>query len=360
VTVHWTTVPDTTSDRLDNFNAPLEFYTDRDVSYISIQYRDKDGVKIGKEEVVYRDNDFREDYAGVSTRVGNVFTVRRSDYGGIWPGNPHPYVQEVPIPPAAPSGGQSWGLLYEVDLTAQPNQAMTGSQSYVIDGKTWWVKGALAASQTVGLGTVVTTAGLPRTGLGTRNGASSGQSFVGAATLGFSVFYLPFAQLTGFNPEAPIFVETLSEGWLIGSNGVKVVCGIVEAEATTAAWASASRGSEILTYFQGAYAGGFSGHFSSAWQSALSQYHTDLVVYEMAALRATSRSGAALWNAAGGLVGPDGAGVGSGGEGVKGTRIGPVVSGSKLGFMFGEENGVSQTGAAWLKALRVYQPKVAA
>jgi hypothetical protein len=184
----------------------------------------------------------------------------------------------------------------------------------------------------------------------------SGQSFDGAATLAFATFFLPFAQLTGFNPIAPIFVETLSEGWLIGSNGVKVVVGIVEAESDGAAYAAASRSSEVFAGYRGSFAGVHSQNATS-WVEQLSETHADLTVYEMAVLRSAARSGAALWNGSGGLVGPDGTGLGvQTANGVAGAKIGPVVNGAKLGFMFSEENGVSQTGAAWLKALRVYQP----
>jgi hypothetical protein len=257
---------------------------------------------------------------------------------------------------AVAGSASSWKILYEVDFTLLANQSMAGPGSYVIDGKTWWVKGALAASQSVGLGTVFTTTGLVRPGIGSRNGALSGQSFDGSATLAFATFFMPFAQLAGFNPVAPIFVETLTEGWLVDSNGVKVVIGIVEAESDGAAYAAASRSSEVFAGYRGNSAGVHSQN-ASGWVEQISETHLELTVYEMAVLRSTARSGTAMWNASGGLVGPDGTGIGSQAvNGVAGAKIGPVVNGSKLGFMFGEENGVSQTGAAWLKALRVYQP----
>lgn len=85
------------------------------------------------------------------------------------------------------------GLLYGVDLTAQPAQSWpNGGGSALIDGKTWWAKGPASwgppdSSLIVGEGLEV-----------------SGGAWSGALTYDWQSLFFPIAQLENFNPDAPL------------------------------------------------------------------------------------------------------------------------------------------------------------
>jgi hypothetical protein len=102
----------------------------------------------------------------------------------------------------------AYNVLYDVDFRTLPNQPLVAPGSYVIDGKTWWMKGALgnapAATEIVN-------------GQGFHfawpfNGTFPSPDYGGWRSFSFTpcprTMLLPLAQLPGFNPKSPIAILT--------------------------------------------------------------------------------------------------------------------------------------------------------
>jgi hypothetical protein len=136
---------------------------------------------------------------------------------GGWPTGSSVAVAKKFTGTPVPTGGQGWGALYSVDLTAQPSQSLPSAGSYTIDGKTWWVKGGLGTGN---VNTLVNGTGLrlvqPDT-IDVSTRAWWGTNGLNAYTARVNVF--PLAQLAGYNPSAPLAVTWRATGPADGGNG---------------------------------------------------------------------------------------------------------------------------------------------
>lgn len=210
MTVTWPIPPNST---IDPRTRPIPFQAERDVTAVSVSFGNRRA-----EERAYRDGAFVWPYLR-STRAGNLFTLVRDDGDAGWPADPKPFVDEEPPPPLLPTGGQSYGAIYELDFTAQPTQNLNiAPGSAVIDGLTWWAKNALGQATM----SIVNGSGL--------EWWSHDPSPPVARLLG-----LPLANVPNFNPSAPVQIWAAMKR-NSGNNGVYV--GLIDAPANNAAFSS--------------------------------------------------------------------------------------------------------------------------
>lgn len=160
----------------------------------------------GLVEVAYQLGAFTSLYSAGSTvnlGTGAYSLVRQ---GGFPPGVTVHAIGCAPCPPCPPipTSGQGWASIYDLDLTAQPSQALATAGAYTIAGKTWWAKGPLGAGalneQVSGsglrlfapatVGTIISWRGQPATGVPIQR------------CLCFAL-----SQIPDFNPLAPYAVQ---------------------------------------------------------------------------------------------------------------------------------------------------------
>lgn len=139
----------------------------------------------GAWDVVYADGRFSYRYRD-STRDGTTFHIRPP--GDYWP---CPF--RVHYEPAVPTGGQTWGTIYAPDLAAETTRVCAPG-SHTIGGVTWWVKGVASgqsAGATNGTGLYI------QSNFGVDNSDQANPSLR---------WFLPLANVPGFNPNAPVAV----------------------------------------------------------------------------------------------------------------------------------------------------------
>lgn len=120
---------------LGGTDTPFSFTSNEGLYFININY----GASGFLEECAYRDGAFQGLFAAQSTKVGNVYTLRRN---GGWPAEPSPVVEEG-APPVVTS---FWETIEDIDLTAFATQTLTNNYDsygqYTIDGYTFSLTGA--------------------------------------------------------------------------------------------------------------------------------------------------------------------------------------------------------------------------
>lgn len=165
-----------------------------------------DAVPPRVEEAAYRDGAFVGPYAALSTRTGSgpyIYNFRRN---GGWPSRPRPHVEEQVT---APVGGQAWGGIYAVDLTAQATQTISGAGSHTIDGLTWWSKGG-SPFNSGNFNELINGSGL----------RPAAAAFAHSGNYPYQSLWFPFLQLPLFNIDAPYAVAMRWSGSLDSSHYV--------------------------------------------------------------------------------------------------------------------------------------------
>jgi hypothetical protein len=231
VSVTWIDAP---GSALANKDDPVDFTTSATppATFLSVSF----GAS-KPEEIAYRDGAFIAPYTA-STRAGNTFSLKRS---GGWPSAPTVYVEEPPPPPEVPvipTSGQSWGTLYEIDLTAQPEIDMSVAGPHTLDGHTWWSKGT-GIRGVGGLTRIVAGQGMFLAGGG--YAVSSGYAY--------QIPWLPFAQFADFNPAAPVTVSFRFITSMAMSDTNFMVGGMGSMANSSAALATGERSSEQTIRF---------------------------------------------------------------------------------------------------------------
>jgi hypothetical protein len=184
------------------------------------------------EERVYRDGAFLPGYKRSTANAGTFSIVR----DGGWPANPQIYIDE---PTAAPTGGQAMAAIYEVDFRTLANQTIGAAGSYTIDGKVWWAKGSLTTPVPMSSAVV--------NGSGLRLSTTSGTALaLAAGSLDYAprMMVLPLANLTDFNPLAPILVRAKFASASVSAVGW---VGLIDTTSDAANYLAAKRSSEILS-----------------------------------------------------------------------------------------------------------------
>ena len=105
-----------------------------------------------------------------------------------------------------------YNVLYEVDLGVQPSQDWTSPGQYTVDGKTWWVKGALGSNYTEVNSGIAGSDGshaFPGRGLHVYHVEynPNGANWYNSPSYNRRVYAFPIDQLAGYNPSLPLFVE---------------------------------------------------------------------------------------------------------------------------------------------------------
>lgn len=186
-------------DTLDSRREAIDFTSDRAITEVRAVY---------DEELIYTTAGGFEPQFSLSTKNAGAtsFAVKRN---GGWQRRVALYPEETPVPPTPiPTGGQGWGSIYDVDLTAQSAQTFTAAGSYTIDGETWWAKGALSAGGASAL--------VASTGLRLATGTTATVEWRTNSVFNGRVYALPLAQLSAYNPLAPLAVIariTSPSGW---------------------------------------------------------------------------------------------------------------------------------------------------
>lgn len=126
-----TTWLDTPGSALSSRIDAVDFTVSADPTYVGVAFE----TPQTREELAYREGEFVAPYLD-STKTGSTFALRRS---GGWPAEPTVMVKSA-ADVVAPSGPATWQRLYAVDFTTQPVQAISGPGTYIIDGKTWFLK----------------------------------------------------------------------------------------------------------------------------------------------------------------------------------------------------------------------------
>jgi hypothetical protein len=182
--VTWVDTPNVAISRRE----PLDFIVSTNPVAISVKF-----PSLRAEERVYRDGAFQYPYLNSTVTGSGPFTFHLNRTGG-WPEDSTVYVDE---------GGEAsadWEMLYSVDLTALATTGQMTPGQHIIDGKTWWLKGALGTATDV---RVINGTGLNIT-------TSFGISYVGAGAGSPSTalrWFMPLAQIPGFNPNLPFAVQ---------------------------------------------------------------------------------------------------------------------------------------------------------
>jgi hypothetical protein len=195
-------------------DAPVRFTATEPVPALSVRFGS------GRvEERVYRDGAFVFPYA-TSTKVGNTYTVRRT---GGWPTTPTVYIDELAPPPTIPIGGQPMGAVYTVDFRTLPSQTLTAPGAYTIDGLTWWAKVALTGQPYGQHQANVLTNGL---GLGLASLYAGGTRIDSTPEVLYRHLFLPFANIPGYNPLAPMLLRWHVSQSALYNNEHQMVVGI--------------------------------------------------------------------------------------------------------------------------------------
>lgn len=136
-----------------------------------------------------------------------VSTRRTINFTGAVEVTDDPENDRTNIAVSNPTGGQAYGLLYAPDLSDEPTRTLAPG-SHTIGGVTWWVKG-IASGQTAGA--------LHGTGLSIQSDFGVDNSDSANSNLRF---FLPLANVPGFNPNAPVAIWARATGaswyWHVG------------------------------------------------------------------------------------------------------------------------------------------------
>lgn len=187
--------------RLPSRNETVDFTvvdTDPDAIVVSMK------LPNGRMETIYQDGIVNtKDYTVV--RDGTEDRTFHISRNVGWPAGLFDLpITEPPEPTPPPSGGQPWGIIYDVDFTSLPSSSnMSAVGSYTIDGLTWWRKNAFAGTQTFQV--------VNGTGLRIQDNSGSLGGFTGPRLC------LPFANVPGFNSAAPYQVWVHQESNVINS-----------------------------------------------------------------------------------------------------------------------------------------------
>jgi hypothetical protein len=177
-------------------NLAARFTLNREPTNLSIRYLPDGGAK-GAWEVVYGQTDsgnddgiFSDKFAGYASREGNTWQILPPN--GVWPCRFRVVVDELPEPPVMPSGAVPWGVIYDLDLTAQPSADWSASGAHTLDGFTWYSKGSASFL------------GGPKNAIVNGSGLRPAATAYGATgNLNFQIPWFPFMQLPDFSPGSP-------------------------------------------------------------------------------------------------------------------------------------------------------------
>lgn len=183
----------------------IDFVSTSGVLAVSVRFGDG-----AVEERAYRDGQWLYPYADSSGPASGAAGTYHLVRTGGWPRGFTVHVDEQIPPTPMPTGGQTWGVIYEVDFAAQPSQTIGAAGAYTIGGLTWWAKG---------LTTQVSTAVVNGAGLQFTNLSASNLLMPGYATA-FTARHLfcPLGQVPGYAASGPTIV--LARMTQSPSNGV--------------------------------------------------------------------------------------------------------------------------------------------
>lgn len=144
--------------------------------------------------------------------------------------------------PPIPLAAQPWGTVYQVDFTAQPSQSIGAGGAYVIDGRTWYAKGAKSASHSAT--DVVLGTGLRFTLTGPLGYLPNGDLPGG----GFNtqILFCPFSQFSTYNPLSPVTVQMrcqMTTAWPAAALQ-SIAIGMIGAASNGSPFLAASRNSQ--------------------------------------------------------------------------------------------------------------------
>jgi hypothetical protein len=148
-----------------------------------------------------------------------------------------------------PLGGQTMGTIYEVDFTSLPDQSLTAPGSYTIDGLTWWAKVALTGQP---FGQAQENKVVAGSGLMLRSTQSQGTRTGTNGDLAYRHLFLPFANVPGYNAEAPLLMRwhtSLSAGY---SNEHQMAVGLCSTTSDATRLLAAARQYDHFMWFANA------------------------------------------------------------------------------------------------------------
>jgi hypothetical protein len=145
---------------------------------------------------------------------------------------------EIASTVVVPTGGQTWGAIYELDLTTLPTQTLVNGAN-LVDGLTWYSKGTADFIDTV-VNNIVN-------GLGMECGSGA---FGVTGNYSNRIPWFPFAQLPDFNPAAPVAVAWRWSGSGMSSSNY-MVGGLASMANNGTQWLSAERASQAIIEYQG-------------------------------------------------------------------------------------------------------------
>jgi len=189
----------------------------------------------GLHETVYQLGAFTPLYSAGSTinLSTGAYSILRA--GGFPFGVSVTSIGCAPCPPI-PTGGQSLGTIYEVDFRTLPNLTIGPVGSYVIDGKVWWAKGPLIAN-----GSNLTSS--IQNGAGMRFTTDKTYDLPAAGDMSCRSMFLPLANISGYNPLAPIVVRAK---FIRGAVPISGMIGLVNTTADAANYLAAQRATEVF------------------------------------------------------------------------------------------------------------------
>ncbi len=187
----------------------IEFTSDRAITEVRAVY---------DEELVYTEGGGFEPQYSQSTKneAATSFSVKRN---GGWQRTVTLHQDEEPAP--VPTDGVPWGVVYDLDLTAQTSQPSIATGAFTVDGLQWWAKGSLSTGQSSALDS----------GQGLRLTTASGNlaSFSQGNTISSRVFAFDPSQAPNFNPSAPWMIQWRLDGPNRNDAGLSAMCGICQA-----------------------------------------------------------------------------------------------------------------------------------
>jgi hypothetical protein len=188
-------------------------------------------------ELVFADGVFLYPYLASSTLVGNTFSIlRQGGWASFEERNKVRVFEQAPVP----TTGQGLALIYEVDLRAQPSQAIGASGAYVIDGKTWWAKGLIA-----GLPFGASMSSALVSGSGLRLSIIGANAVMGASgNMDMRNLVLPLANVPDASLTAPTFIRAkFSYAY---DSGAYAFIGLVNTTSDAAGYLAAQRSAETF------------------------------------------------------------------------------------------------------------------
>jgi hypothetical protein len=156
------------------------------------------------------------------------------------------------VAPPLPTGGQAWGAIYELNFTTLPSQTFGATNgAYLIDGLTWYAKGLLTGYSGGGQ---ITSDLVNGTGLKFTSMNVGSTPYNATNTFAQRHFFLPLANVPGFNPNAPYILRFRSVT-LTANNGVGVITGLTSSTNDGASLTSADRKYDNFMYFDNGASG---------------------------------------------------------------------------------------------------------